>query len=69
LLYHERRKHQQGDGKKDEEEGEFRFKTKRLSTCTKIIMKGKNRKKMVIILFDKRKIIFSKMDKFTKHST
>jgi hypothetical protein len=41
LLYHERRKHQQGDGKKDEKEGEFRFKIERLSSCTKIIMRGK----------------------------
>jgi hypothetical protein len=31
LLYHERRKHQQGDGKKDEEEGEFRFRTRGIS--------------------------------------
>jgi hypothetical protein len=41
LFYHERRKHQQEDGEKDEKEGEFRFKIGRLSTCTEIIMKGK----------------------------
>jgi hypothetical protein len=45
LFYHERRMHQQGDGKKDEEEGEFKFKSVRLSICIEIIMRRKNRNK------------------------
>jgi hypothetical protein len=40
LHYHER-KHQQGDGKKDEEDGKFKFKTRRQLACTEIKMRGK----------------------------
>jgi hypothetical protein len=29
MFYNHERKHQQGDGRKDEKEGDFRFKTRR----------------------------------------
>jgi hypothetical protein len=45
LFYNHERKHQQGDGKNDGKEGEFRFKTRKQLTCTRIRMKRKEERK------------------------
>jgi hypothetical protein len=58
------RKHQQGDGKKDEEEGEFKIKIGWQPTCTKIECEDKKKKKMVATLSNKGNIIFLEMKKF-----
>jgi hypothetical protein len=57
------RKHKQGNGNKNEEEGKYRIKTGRCQLAPEIHEKKKN-KIMAIIFSNKGKIIFSKMDKF-----